>query len=224
MINVRHGRRPSTWWRQFSKQTSKGRKDARNTAAHHDADRRAQSPLCRRSGGYTARGIHQNSRQIPTEYRDVLQRVRRLTMSTAFHFTYEYDWRAAPLAFWVHVPVPETADRWNPPAPPFVPHKGYAFLRVEFDRHELQFSAPAQLDHFIAVLSTKPLPTSRQLSSRRGLSVGPNGHWLSRLPAELKSPRRRAKLVQALQSIRENLLWLGSSQVLEARPTEKRTI
>ena len=139
-------------------------------------------------------------------------------MSTTFHFTYEKDWRAAPLAFWVHVPVPETADQWDPPAPPVVPHKGYAVLRVEFERHELQFSAPAQLDHFIGVLSTKPLPTSRQLSYRRGLSVGPNGHWLSRLPAELKSPRRRAKLVQALLSIREKLVWPGLGQAIEPGP------
>lgn len=77
-----------------------------------------------------------------------------------------------------------------PPQNP-CPHKGYLQLHVLFESHELLFSAPAQLEHFIDVLSSKPLPTSRQLSSRRGLPVGPNGHWLSRLQARLKSPQKR---------------------------------
>jgi hypothetical protein len=110
--------------------------------------------------------------------------VRPLGMRAAFHFTFEKDWRTAPVAFWVHVPVPGTTDAWDPPAAPAIPHLGYAFLRVEFEQHVLVFSALPQLDHFIDVLSRKPLPTSRQLSSRRGLPVGPNGNWLSRLPAE----------------------------------------
>ena len=139
-------------------------------------------------------------------------------MSTAFHFTYEKNWRTAPLAFWVHVPVPGTADLRDPPAPQCVPHKGYAVLHVAFEKYELQFSAPAQLDHFIEVLSTKPLPTSRQLSARRGVPVGPNGHWLSRLPAALKSPRKRERLVHALQSIREKLAGPGCWQSLEPAP------
>ena len=127
-------------------------------------------------------------------------------MTTAFHFTFESEWRYAPLAYWVHVPIAGTDDLFDPPAPPIIPHKGYALLRVQFEDHELQFSAPAQLKHFIDVLSTKPLPTSRQLSSRRGADVGPNGHWLSRLPAELKSPRKREKLVQALRSVRAQVI------------------
>lgn len=127
-------------------------------------------------------------------------------MSSAFRFTYEKDWRTAPVAFWVHVPVPGSDVLCDPPVPPAIPHKGYAVLRVEFERHELQFSAPAQLDHFIEVISTKPLPTSKQLASRRGLAVGPNGHWLSRLPAELKLPRKREKLVQFLQSVRAKVV------------------
>ena len=131
-------------------------------------------------------------------------------MTTAFHFTFESEWRYAPLAYWVHMPIAGADDLFDPPAPPSIPHKGYALLRVQFEDHELQFSAPAQLKHFIDVLSTKPLPTSRQLSSRRGADVGPNGHWLSRLPAELKSPRKREKLVQALRSVRAQVIGRGS--------------
>jgi hypothetical protein len=127
-------------------------------------------------------------------------------MSPAFHFTYERDWRTAPLAFWVHVPVAGSASLCVPPAPEPVPHRGYLVLRVQFERHELQFSSLAQLDHFIQVLSSKPLPTSRQLSARRGLPVGPNGHWLSRLPADLKAPRKREKLVHNLKAVRVSAL------------------
>jgi hypothetical protein len=126
-------------------------------------------------------------------------------MKLNYHFTFEKDWRTAPLAFWVHIPVPGTKAECNPPVPAEVPHMGYQTLRVQFEQYELQFSAPAQLDHFIEVLASKALPTSRQLSSRRGLPVGPNGHWLSRLPADLKSPRKRAKLVQVMRSVRERV-------------------
>ena len=116
-----------------------------------------------------------------------------------FHFTFEKDWRTAPIAFWVHVPVKGEATLCEPPAPPIVPHKGFPVLHVQFGSHDLQFSSGAQLGHCIDVLASKPLPTSRQLSSKRGLPVGPNGHWLSRLPARLKSPRTRPKLVETLR-------------------------
>jgi len=123
-------------------------------------------------------------------------------MKLDYRFTFEKDWRTAPLAFWVHIPVVGTKTECDPPAPTEVPHMGYQTLRVQFDKYELQFSAPAQLDHFIEVLSSKPMPTSTQLSSKRGLPVGPNGHWLSRLPADLKSPRKREKLVRVMQAVR----------------------
>jgi hypothetical protein len=130
-------------------------------------------------------------------------------MRPVFHFTFEKDWRTAPLAYWVHLPVPKGDGLFDPPAPAAIPHRGHVVLRVEFENHELQFSAPAQLDHFIDVLSTNPLPTSRQLSSRRAPNVGPNGHWLSRLPARFKSPRTRAKLVQALRVVRTEVVNEG---------------
>ena len=136
-------------------------------------------------------------------------------MKPAFHFTYEKDWRTAPAAFWVHVPVPGTAgDACEPPAPAATPHRGHAFLRVAFEAHELRFSALPQLDHVIDVLARKPLPTSRQLSLRRGARFGPNGHWLSRLPAELKAPRKRAKLVQVLRAVRAQVAesWPGAGR------------
>jgi hypothetical protein len=127
-------------------------------------------------------------------------------LNANYYFTYEEDWRRAPVAFWVHVPVPGTELECSPPAPITIPHKGYLFLHVEFGSYDLQFSSPAQLDHFIEVLASKPLPTSRQLASRRGLPVGPNGHWLSRLPSSLKAPRKREELVRTLGLIRNRVV------------------
>lgn len=123
-------------------------------------------------------------------------------MIANYFFSYQPDWRTAPMAFWVHIAVPGPAQAFNPPAPLCIPHKGYVFLHVEFEQYTLEFSTPAQIDHFIDILSAKPRPTSEQLSLRRGLPIGPNSHWLSRLPAKLKSPRKRAKLVQELRAIR----------------------
>lgn len=113
-------------------------------------------------------------------------------------------WRHAPMAYWVHVEqdgLPwSAAGHYEPPAPSPVPHKGYAVLCVPFGETVLRFSSSAQLLECIRVLSLKPLPTSRQLSNQRATSYGPNGHWLSRLPARLKSPKNRHKLVAALRT------------------------
>lgn len=122
-------------------------------------------------------------------------------MTTKYHFSFTDHWYSAPLAYWVHVSVPGEPGAYKPAAPVRIPHKGYVVLHIEFEKHELVFSSPAQLEHFIAILAAKPLPSSRYLSARRGEHVGPNAHWLSRLPARLKSPRKREKLVQAMRDV-----------------------
>lgn len=132
-------------------------------------------------------------------------------MTPHFHFTLEPDWRAAPLAFWVHVPVTGSDTECVPPAPVEVLHKGFMILHVAATDVDLQFSSLAQLDHFIEVMAAEPLPTSRQLAKKRELPVGPNSHWLSRLPAKLKAPKERLKLVSKLRAVREQLSPLGAS-------------
>jgi hypothetical protein len=115
------------------------------------------------------------------------------------------DWRTAPMAYWVHVecePVPwREASSFNPPAPQPLPHKGYAVLCVEVAGCVLRFSSVAQLQACVCILSMRPLPTSQRLSALRGSGHGPNSHWLSRLPARVKSPQTRRKVVQALQHV-----------------------
>ncbi len=75
----------------------------------------------------------------------------------------------------------------------------------------LQFSFLAQLDHFIEVMAAKLLPTSRPLSKKRALAVGPNSHWLSPLRAKLKVPKEWAKLVSRLQAVREQSSPFGDA-------------
>ena len=98
------------------------------------------------------------------------------------------------------MPDAATSGTWIPPAPLAIPHRGFPALRVEAGNHELVFTSPAQLAHCIDVLAKTPLPTSRQLSVKRGTTAGPNGHWLSRLPSTLKSPRRREQFVETLRA------------------------
>ena len=124
-------------------------------------------------------------------------------MNGNFHFTFESDWRCVPGAFWVHLPVEANPGTFEPAAPQPVPYRGFAVLHVEFGKHELLFVSKAHLDHYIEILSRRALPTSRQLSEASGINTGPNQHWLSRLPGELKSPKRRQELVKVLSAAKE---------------------
>jgi len=116
------------------------------------------------------------------------------------------EYQATPVSFWVHRHL--DADAWvnakqfDPPLPAPVPGRGWAQFVVEFDGLEVRFSSSAELDHFIDVLSRNPLPTTRRLANLRGTTLGPNAHWLSRLPARAKPQDFRRRLVAYLQSVR----------------------
>lgn len=118
----------------------------------------------------------------------------------SFPVVYAKDWRTIPGAYWVHIPVPEHEGEYFPPAPHEVPGKGYAILQVPFGAHLLEFCSAAHVQHYIDILSMKLLPTTTQLSQQRGSGAGPNGHWLSRLPAELKPYGKRVLLVKKLEA------------------------
>ncbi len=119
---------------------------------------------------------------------------------------YASDWRSAPMAYWVHVEQDgehwRTAERFLPAAPTAVPHRGFPVLCVQFGQLVLRFSSEAQLLECIRVLSLTPLPSSRRLSALRGTGHGPNSHWLSRLPASVKTPKQRARLLELLRRCR----------------------
>jgi hypothetical protein len=127
-----------------------------------------------------------------------------------YRFEFTADWRAEPMAFWVHAAADEStwahATSYSPAAPTAIAHRGYAVLCIEADATTLRFSSPEQLDHFIDILGRKPMPSTRRLSQLRGADFGPNSHWLSRLPAALKQPKTRQQLISKLKKIRAEIV------------------
>lgn len=119
-------------------------------------------------------------------------------------FEFASDWRVYPGAYWAHKNKNGAfwiyATAFEPPAPKPVPHKGYRVLCVQSKGFVFRFSSPEQLTDCIRVLSMKPLPTTRRLSAIHGGGHGPNSHWLSRLPASVKSPKARTAAVSALRA------------------------
>lgn len=127
-------------------------------------------------------------------------------MPTAKHWIeYTTDWRSEPMAYWVHIEQDgrhwRSSQSYDPPAPQSIPHKGYVVVCIEVSSTVLRFSSEAQIEEFIRVLAMKPLPSSKRLSAIRGTGAGPNQHWLSRLPAKLKSSAVRPRLVELLKQV-----------------------
>ena len=148
----------------------------------------------------------------------------RAAKPPSFRFCHFADWRHAPMAYWVHVRVegtlPGSESTYQPPAPSPHGRLGFPVLCVVFGAHELHFSSVPQLDEAIRVLAMKPLPSTRRLSAARDAlepalpartraqrepgptMAGPNSHWLSRLPASLKSTKGRERAVAGLRAVR----------------------
>ncbi|MCA9727561.1 MAG: hypothetical protein KC729_07750, partial [Candidatus Eisenbacteria bacterium] len=93
------------------------------------------------------------------------------------------------------------AEVFDPPRPAPIPGRGYAVYKVEVDGFVFEFASLAELRVCIETLSQKLLP--RPLDLSRGRGMGPNSHWLSRLPAEVKSWRFRVKAVSYLRRAQE---------------------
>ena len=116
-------------------------------------------------------------------------------------------WKTPPISvmtYWVHRALDgesiSRATRFEPPRPGPVGGKGWPVLLVEVDGVELVFTSLAELDTYVDVMSRKPLPSSRALS--RGFPMGPNSHWLSRLPKKAKTVKHRETAVKYLREIR----------------------
>lgn len=117
---------------------------------------------------------------------------------------YESNYRISPVSFWVHRhknhEIWAKATRFEPPLPLPIMGKGFPRLIIDAFGNELEFASIEEAEHCRQVLAQKNLPSSRQLSSLRHPSMGPNSHWLSRFPTELKSWRKREKLLPLLDA------------------------
>ena len=117
---------------------------------------------------------------------------------------YTKEFYPSPLSFWVHKALEDKswfhATKYNPALPKAIPCKGYPVLFVDVSGVELWFSSVQEVEHFLAVISQKNLPSSRQLSQKQDQIDGPNRHWLSRLPGKLKSWKKREKLIPIIEA------------------------
>jgi hypothetical protein len=117
---------------------------------------------------------------------------------------YTEDFKPGPLTFWVHRETDGRpwyeATAFEPPLPKPVPGAGFAALYVQVFNVELHFASVPEVRHFLSVMRQKNLPTTRRLSTERGTSSGPNSHWLSRLPADLKAWRKREKIIKIIEN------------------------
>lgn len=113
------------------------------------------------------------------------------------------DWQPSPMSYWVHIESDgcdwRVATKFDPPLPGPVAGKGYPRFFVEFDGCVFEFASLAELRVCISTLGQKLLPTTIRLSQDRGSGLGPNSHWLSRLPKKTKPWRYRERAVAYLE-------------------------
>ena len=134
--------------------------------------------------------------------------VRRAALSdTMKRFSIEYSstWTPGPMSFWVHHHLDGThwnnATRFSPPLRGPVAGSGYPTYFVDYRGTRLQFASVDEIRACIDILGRRVLPTTFALSAARGPGLGPNGHWLSRLPAKLKPWRTRQALTAYLRTL-----------------------
>ena len=117
---------------------------------------------------------------------------------------YRPNYTETPLSFWVHKHVDHEiwsyAKAFEPPLTKAIPCKGYPLLIVNAFGIELEFASVAEVEHFLAVISEKNMPTTQQLSRQRTDNYGPNRHWLSRLPSCLKPWSKRERIIPIVES------------------------
>jgi hypothetical protein len=106
------------------------------------------------------------------------------------------------MTYWVHDGGGDPTRVVPRPAP--VPGRGYPRYFVEFDGCQLEFASVDEIRECIRVLGVRNLPTTISLSAHS--HAGPNGHWLSRLPATAKPWRYRERLVPYLSEILAKLV------------------
>ncbi len=108
-----------------------------------------------------------------------------------------------PMTYWVHREVDgkpwHAAEEFDPPRQKAVPGRGYPVFKVEFDGFTFEFASLAEIRVCTKTLQKKLLPRTIDLSRERGTTLGPNSHWLSRLPADVMPWRYREKAVTYLR-------------------------
>jgi hypothetical protein len=120
-----------------------------------------------------------------------------------YRIEYSETWKNVPMAFWVHKEIDGQpwydAKEFSPPAPIKDINGNYKIYNVEIDGFTFIFSSKEQIEECINILSKKLLPSTIELSKSRTENLGPNSHWLSRLPENVKNWKYRQKAVKYLK-------------------------
>ncbi len=119
------------------------------------------------------------------------------------NYSREFQW--TPISSWVGVRKYAYRIQSFDRGPIVVPHPFlqstnlWCQLELEYQNVLLQFSMTRELDHFIDVMQRNPLPSGGSLV--KGQRLGrPNNHWLSRLPAKIKTRKFRVGLLKFIES------------------------
>jgi hypothetical protein len=109
------------------------------------------------------------------------------------------------VTYWVHIEADGKpwcdASLFTPPRPAATPGKGYAEFHVEVEGFIFYFASLDELNLCIQTLGQRVLPSTLRETIRRGvrIGIGPNQHWLSRLPARLLPWQRKQRVVGYLK-------------------------
>jgi hypothetical protein len=107
------------------------------------------------------------------------------------------------MTYWVHREA--DGEAWNrstrhePPLPTSVAGRGFPHFHVEYRGFVFDFASLDEIRSGIDVLGRKVLPSTLRLTADRGGQVGPNTHWLSRLPPHVLSWRYREPAVEYMR-------------------------
>lgn len=126
--------------------------------------------------------------------------------------SYHRDFPRTPMTRWIRhqfygwQPRQTKSGQWMRPTwgqTPFsTQRKLWCRLEVHFRGVTLFFTTPLELDHFIAIMQQKHLPSGPSLVPGRRIGR-PNNHWLSRLPAKAKPWKFRKAVCAFLNTKRE---------------------
>ena len=122
-----------------------------------------------------------------------------LSYHREFPFTPLSYWAGQHINGWVNKQT--VSGQWRSPTygeTPFATQrKLWCRLEVQFRGVTLFFATPQELDHFLAIMQQKHLPSGPSLVQGRRMGR-PNNHWLSRLPAKAKSWKFRNAICEFL--------------------------
>ncbi len=119
---------------------------------------------------------------------------------------YGEQWTPGPMSYWGHRETDgkpwSEAKLFDPPKPSPAGGRGFARYFVEVEGVVFYFASLDELRVCIAMLEHRVLPSTLKETAARGVrkfGIGPNRHWLSRLPARVLVWRRRARVVNYLR-------------------------